>query len=120
MNWKLIEQHLFDMLQVAQSIKAGRISPSTILRKLGTASRKNKLYYAFRELGRVIRTAFLLEYITDKSLRRIIQGSTNKCESFNNVAGWVYFADSMIRENVRDEQVKIQVQSSCCKPDHLP
>lgn len=106
-NWKLIEQHLFDMLQIAQSIKAGRISPSTILRKLGTASRKNKLYYAFRELGRVIRTAFLLEYITDKSLRQIIQGSTNKCESFNNFAGWVYFADSMIRENVRDEQVKI-------------
>lgn len=106
-DWKLIEQHLLDMLQVAQSIKAGRISPSTILRRLGTASRKNKLYFAFRELGRVARTAFLLEYITDKNLRRIIQGSTNKCESFNNFAGWVYFADSMIRENVRDEQVKI-------------
>jgi TnpA family transposase len=41
------------MLQGAQSIQAGRISPSTILRKLGSASRKNKLYYAFRELGRV-------------------------------------------------------------------
>ena len=81
-DWKLIEHHLLDMLQVAQSIKAGRISPSTILRRLGTASRKNKLYYAFRELGRVVRTAFLLEYITDKNLRRIIQGSTNKCESF--------------------------------------
>lgn len=95
------------MLQVAQSIKAGRISPSSILRRLGSASRKNKLYYAFRELGRVVRTAFLLEYITDKDLRHTIQRSTNKCESFNNFAGWVYFADSMIRENVRDEQVKI-------------
>lgn len=41
------------------AIKAGRIAPSTILRKLGTASRKNKLYYAFRELGRVVRTCFL-------------------------------------------------------------
>jgi TnpA family transposase len=50
------------MLQGAQSIQAGRISPSTILRKLGSASRKNKLYYAFRELGRVLRTALLLEY----------------------------------------------------------
>lgn len=106
-DWGLIEQHLPDMLQVAQSIKAGRISPSSILRRLGSASRKNKLYYAFRELGRVVRTAFLLEYITDKDLRHTIQRSTNKCESFNNFAGWVYFADSMIRENVRDEQVKI-------------
>jgi TnpA family transposase len=106
-DWSLIEQHLPDMLQVAQSIKAGRISPSTILRRLGSASRKNKLYYAFRELGRVVRTTFLLEYITDKNLRHTIQRSTNKCESFNNFAGWVYFADSIIRENVRDEQVKI-------------
>jgi TnpA family transposase len=66
--------------------------------------RKNKLYFAFRELGSVARTAFLLEYITDKNLRRNIQGSTNKCKLFNNFAGWIYFADSMIRENVRDEQ----------------
>jgi len=55
-NWALISRHLPDMLQIALSIKAGKIAPSTILRKLGTASRKNKLYYAFRELGRVVRT----------------------------------------------------------------
>jgi len=34
-DWDLIACHLPDMLQVAQSIQAGRISPSTILRKLG-------------------------------------------------------------------------------------
>lgn len=42
--------------RVALSIKAGKITPSTILRKLGAYSRKNKLYQAFQELGRVIRT----------------------------------------------------------------
>jgi TnpA family transposase len=47
------------MLRVVLSIKAGRITASTILRKLGTYSRKNRLYQAFRELGRVVRTAFL-------------------------------------------------------------
>jgi TnpA family transposase len=56
-------------LQVTQSIRVRRISPSTILRKLGTASRQNKLYFAFRELGRVVRTMFLLEYISDDALR---------------------------------------------------
>ncbi|MES2356236.1 MAG: Tn3 family transposase [Pseudomonadota bacterium] len=106
-DWELIALHLPDMLQVAQSIKAGRIAPSTILRKLGTASRKNKLYYAFRELGRVVRTIFLLEYIGSEELRRIIQGATNKCEGFNKFAQWVYFAADQIQENVRDEQLKI-------------
>lgn len=66
-DWALISCHLPDMLQVAQSIRAGRLSPSTILRKLGTASRKNKLYFAFRELGRVIRTLFLLDILAMKN-----------------------------------------------------
>jgi len=106
-DWDLIACHLPDMLQVAQSIRAGRISPSTILRKLGTASRKNKLYFAFRELGRVVRTTFLLEYIGDEELRRIIQAAQNKCEGFNQFAQWVYFGNDTITENVRDDQLKI-------------
>jgi TnpA family transposase len=95
------------MLQVAQSIRAGRISPSTILRKLGTASRKNKLYFAFRELGRVIRNIFLLEYIGDEGLRSIIQSAQNKCEGFNQFAQWIYFGADSIAENVRDDQLKV-------------
>ncbi|MCD6027273.1 MAG: transposase [Solimicrobium sp.] len=51
-NWELIETHLPDMMHIVLSIKAGKITPSTILKRLGTASRKNKLYFAFRELGR--------------------------------------------------------------------
>jgi len=106
-DWDLIACHLPDMLQIAQSIRAGRISPSTILRKLGTASRKNKLYFAFRELGRVVRTTFLLEYIGDEDLRSIIQAAQNKCEGFNKFAQWFYFGGDTITENVRDDQLKI-------------
>lgn len=106
-DWDLIARHLPDMLQVAQSIRAGRISPSTILRKLGTASRKNKLYYAFRELGRVVRTISLLEYISNDELRRVVQAAQNKCEGFNNFAQWVYFGSDTIEDNVRENQLKI-------------
>ena len=95
------------MFQVAQSIKAGVISPSTILRKLGTASRKNRRYYAFRELGRVIRTVSLLEYLADVDLQRLVNAMTNKTELFHDFAKWAYFAEDTIQENLRDEQVKI-------------
>ena len=40
-----------------------------ISRRLATYSRKNKLYFAFRELGRVVQTSFLLlDYISDIEL----------------------------------------------------
>jgi TnpA family transposase len=42
-DWKLIETHLPDMIRVILSIKAGKFTASTILRKLGTYSRKNRL-----------------------------------------------------------------------------
>jgi len=62
-----------------------------ILRKLGNYSRKNRLYRAFRELGRVVRTIFLLQYISDITLRRQINASTNKMESFNAFCKWLFF-----------------------------
>jgi hypothetical protein len=35
--------------------------------RLATYSRKNRLYFAFRELGRAIRTDFLLRYLSSAS-----------------------------------------------------
>jgi TnpA family transposase len=106
-DWTLIETHFPDMLRVVLSIKAGRISASTILRRLGTYSRKNRLYQAFCELGRVIRTGFLLRYISDQELRSHIQGATNKSEALNRFLQWTFFGgEGIITENSRDEQRK--------------
>jgi len=69
-DWKLIAGSLDEMLRVAVSIRAGKPLPSAILRRLGSYSRHNRLRQAFRELGRVVRTDFLLNYINDLELRR--------------------------------------------------
>jgi len=106
-DWKIIATHLSDMLRIAISIKQGRISASAVLRRLGTHSRKNKLYAAFVELGRVIRTIFLLKYLSDPTLRATINAATNKCESFNDFIKWIRFADGTLQENDRDEQRKL-------------
>jgi TnpA family transposase len=107
-DWELIERHQPDMLRVAISIKVGKITPSMILRRLGTYSRKNKLYFAFRELGRAVRTQFLLKYINDVELRRTIHAATNKSEEFNNFTKWLFFGgEGIIAENIRHEQRKV-------------
>ena len=107
-DWKLIETHLHDMLRVAISIKVGKITASTILRRLGTYSRKNKLYWAFRELGKAVRTLFLLRYIDDVEVRKTIHAATNKSEEFNGFVKWAFFGgEGIIAENVQHEQRKI-------------
>jgi TnpA family transposase len=107
-DWQLIETYLPDMLRIAMSIQAGQITASTILRRLGTYSRKNRLYQAFRELGRAIRTIFLLEYLSDAELRETIQAATNKSESFNRFTKWLAFGgEGIIASNDREQQRKI-------------
>ena len=96
------------MLRVAVSIKLGKITASTILRRLGTYSRKNKLYFAFRALGKVVRTGFLLNYINDVELLQIINAATNKNDLFNGFAKWSFFGGSgIIAANLRHEQQKV-------------
>lgn len=106
-DWRLIETHWKDLFQVVVSIKMGKILPSTLLRKLSSNSKKNRLYQAFQELGRVIRTIFLLQYISDMKLREQITASTNKVEAYNGFSKWLFFGgDGIITENDPIEQEK--------------
>src|SRR5437588_12779092 len=53
-DWVLLETHWTDLIQVVLSVRVGKLQPSILLRKLGRESRKNRLYQAFRGLGRVV------------------------------------------------------------------
>lgn len=105
-NWKLIETHWSDMMQIVLSIQAGKVLPSMLLRKLGSKGRKNKLYRAFRELGRVERTIFLLRYISESDLRFNIRAETTKIESFHSFLDWIAFGGSVIKSGDPVEQAK--------------
>ena len=106
-DWDLIQTHVPDLLRIVLSIKEGSMTASTILRKLSTYSHKNKLYQAFRELGRVVRTVFLLQYLADPELRATIQAATNKSEAFNHFVQWLAFGNGgVIPTNNRAEQRK--------------
>ena len=96
------------MLRIVLSIKTGKISPSAILRRLNTYSQRDALYRAFQELGKVARTLFLLRYISDTELRKVIHRETNKSEQYNDFSGWLFFGNNgVIRHNNRFDQEKI-------------
>ena len=91
LNLKQIRAHWDDILRLATSIKQGTVTASLMLRKLGSYPRQNGLALALRELGRIERTLFLLNWLQDVGLRRRVQVGLNKGEARNALARAVFF-----------------------------
>ncbi|UES42126.1 Tn3 family transposase [Roseibium aggregatum] len=70
-----------DLFRCAATMAAGKIKPSHLLRKLASYPRQNDLAAALREVGRVERTLFILEWILDADLQRRAQIGLNKGEA---------------------------------------
>jgi TnpA family transposase len=71
-----------------------------ILRKLGAYPRQNSLALALRELGRVERTLFTLEWLQNPELRRRVQVGLNKGEAKNALARAVFFGPGKVNTRI--------------------
>ncbi len=90
-NKKIIRDNWNELLRLAVSIKQGTVSASLMLRKLANYPRQNGLAVALRELGRIERTIFTLDWIQDVNLRRKVQVGLNKGEAKNALSRAVFF-----------------------------
>ena len=91
LNVKLIRDHWDDILRLAASIKQGVATASLLVRKLSSYPRQNGLAAALRELGRIERTLFILNWLQSVELRRRVQVGLNKGEARNALARAVFF-----------------------------
>ncbi len=91
LNLKSIRVHWDDILRLATSIKQGTVTASLMLRKLGSYPRQNGLAVALRELGRIERTLFILDWLQSVELRRRVNAGLNKGEARNALARAVFF-----------------------------
>ncbi len=106
-DWEFLEKHWKDLMQVIISVKLGGVSSSFILSKLNSYNNQNRLYKAFQELGKVIRTIFLLDYVSNKELRQTITATTNKIESYHTLEDWIRFGSRyLVASNDPDEMEK--------------
>jgi TnpA family transposase len=89
-NVDLIRAHWSEILRVVASILTGTVTASLIMRQLASYPRQNGVAAALRELGRLERTLFTLDWITDPELRRTTGQELNKGESRNSLARAVF------------------------------
>lgn len=91
LNIKQIRDHWDEIMRLATSIKQGTVTASLMLRKLGSYPRQNGLAVALRELGRIERTLFILDWLQSVELRRRVHAGLNKGEARNALARAVFF-----------------------------
>ena len=89
-NVKLIRAHWSEILRIIASIRTGTVTASLIMRQLASYPRQNGLATALRELGRMERTLFTLDWIDDPELRRTTGQELNKGEARNSLARAVF------------------------------
>jgi TnpA family transposase len=91
LNIKHVRAHWDEILRLATSIRQGTVTASLMLRKLGSYPRQNGLAVALRELGRIERTLFILDWLQSVELRRRVHAGLNKGEARNALARAVFF-----------------------------
>lgn len=106
-NTKIIHENFNDALRLTHSIREGKVSGSLIMGKLGSYARQNKLATALREMGRIEKTIFILDYISNEALRRRIQRGLNKGEAMNGLARALFFGK---RGELRERGLQDQLQ----------
>lgn len=107
-NTNVIKDNFDDVLRLAHSIREGRVSGLLIMGKLGSYARQNKIATALREIGRIEKTIFILDYITNEILRRRIHRGLNKGEAMNGLARALFFGK---RGEFRERGIQDQLQS---------
>ncbi|WP_461389102.1 Tn3 family transposase [Desulfosporosinus fructosivorans] len=104
-NTKIIRENY--VLRLAHSVREGTVSASLIMGKLGSYSRQNSLATALREMGRIEKTIFILDYISSEAMRRRIHRGLNKGEAMNALARAIFFGKfGELRERALQDQLQ--------------
>lgn len=104
-NTALILEHWDDLLHLAASITTRTVAPSTILKRFSASSKSSEVAKALRELGRIERTLFMIEWYSSPALRRRCQAGLSKGEAAHKLKRAVFFHE---RGEIRDRSYDSQ------------
>ena len=81
------------MLQVALLLKWRTAPAHVIVQRLTNSYPADRFSKAFTNLGRILKTQYILRYLTDRQLRQTVQLQLNKGEYRHKLPRRVFFAD---------------------------
>ncbi len=102
---KTIRDNWDEYRRLIASLRAGTASPSLLISKLAGYPRQSRLAGALREIGRIERTLFTLEWLQDPELRRRVTIGLNKGEAHHTLKRAIrFYRKGSISDRTRLEQ----------------
>jgi TnpA family transposase len=107
----IVEEQWEPMMRVALSLKQRTAPAHVVVQRLTNSFPADRLSKAFTNLGRLLKTQYILRYLTDPVLRRTVRLQLNKGEYRHKLPRWIFFADQ--GEFTTGDYEEIMNKASC-------
>ncbi len=108
-NWGLIRQQYDQMVKYATALRLGTAETEAILKRFTRNNLKHPTYQALGELGKVVKTKFLCEYLGSEELRREINEGLNVVENWNSANSFIFFGKGgeIATNRIEDQEIAV-------------
>ena len=110
-NFRLIAEQWDRIGQFYAAFPAGHATASAALQRLNRFQASNRFYAANRELGRALKTEFVLQYMSEPKLRAKVRRGLLKVEQLHALARAVYYGQ---RGRISAREVYDQMNACSC------
>lgn len=100
-----------DLVRVAGSLKLGWVTASLLISKLHALPKQNTLVKSLQEYGRLIKTVFILRYLSSEEFRRQISRQLNKGEALHALRRYLFVANEA---QIRKRHLEDQLNQAAC------
>ena len=110
-NFRLLAEQWGRIGQFYAAFPAGHATASAALQRLNRFQASNRFYAANRELGRALKTEFVLQYMSEPKLRAKVRRGLLKVEQLHALARAVYYGQ---RGRITAREVYDQMNACSC------